>query len=284
MATEQILNSEAVDAAVAKIDFTPLRGQLVYFDTKYMTSYKGTGFVNADYVISSLRQQMIAAGLLLQATVEEADYIVEGRVGTLGTDAHEIVYGIPSNSALGSAAAVAASVASGVPASPTIPELSVARRNEQSAAAKIGLFAYSRDGREVVWQSGSSVARATAKDLWVFGVGPFQKGTIYDGKTQFGGATTEAPIAGRREGMNGSIAAFDEEHLFATPRRQPRPLVEKGPEASDAEEKAAVQQVKGERPEPGHLKLESKGDGGVQRAGAESAAPVERGSRPLDRP
>lgn len=217
MATEQMLNSDAVDAAVAKIDFTPLSGEKIYFDTKYMTNYKGVGFVTSEYVISSLRQQMSAAGILIQNEMDTATYVIEGRIGVLGTDSHEVVYGIPSNSPLNSAAQVAAATTTGAPVPATIPELSLARRNDQAASAKIGLFCYEKSTREVVWQSGSSVAKATAKDLWVMGIGPFQKGSIYRGKVRFAGETNDTPIPGTREGYNGPIVAYAEERIFKKP-------------------------------------------------------------------
>ncbi|MCA8997644.1 MAG: hypothetical protein KDA80_11680 [Planctomycetaceae bacterium] len=217
VATEHLLTSDAVDGAVAKLDFTPLTGQRVYFDTKYISDYKGIGFVNSNYVISSLRQQMIAAGLLLQETQDKADFVVEARIGALGADSHEIVYGIPATNNL-SAATSAAAAFSPLPAIPGIPELSVARRNDQVAAAKIGVFAYDVETRIPVWQSGLSVARATAKDLWLFGVGPFQRGTIYDGDVRFAGNLVNTPATmAKREGLNGPIASYKEEKLFQDP-------------------------------------------------------------------
>lgn len=236
IATEQLLTSDAVDGAVAKIDFKPLTGQKVYFDTKYMADYKGIGFVNTNYVISSLRQQMLAAGLYIQDTADSADFIVEGRIGTLGADAHEIVYGIPATSNL-SAATSAASTVAPVPAIPGIPELSVARRNDQTAAAKIGVFAYDRKTKEPVWQSGLSVARATAKDLWLFGVGPFQRGTIYEGDVRFAGNSLNTPdTMSKREGINGPIAAYRDEVIFYLP------MTEKEKQS----EEAAIRQTSGE--------------------------------------
>lgn len=236
IATEQLLTSDAVDGAVSKIDFTPLTGQKVYFDTKYMADYKGIGFVNTNYVISSLRQQMLAAGLYIQDTADTADFIVEGRIGTLGSDVHEIVYGIPATSNL-SAATSAASTVAPVPAIPGIPELSVARRNDQNAAAKIGVFAYDRKTKEPVWQSGLSVARATAKDLWLFGVGPFQRGTIYEGDVRFAGNSLNTPdTMSKREGINGPIAAYRDEVIFYLP------MTEKEKQS----EEAAIRQTSGE--------------------------------------
>lgn len=216
LATEQILNSDAVDGAVAKIDFTPLEGQRVYFDTQYMKDYNGIGFVNASYVISSIRQQMMAAGLLLQEDKDKAEFVLEGRIGTLGTDNHEVVYGIPSSNGLNAAASVAASAA-GAPGVTGIPELAWARRHEQVAAAKIGVFAYERKSREAVWQSGTSVALATQKNMWVFGVGPFQKGSITGDKMKFDTNSLTDPTLNQREGIAGPIAAYRKEAIFRHP-------------------------------------------------------------------
>lgn len=190
-ATEQLLTSDAVDMAVAQIDFRPLSGQLVYFETKYLQNFKGIGFTNAEYITSSLRQQMIGAGCLLQDSAESAEFIVEARIGALGSDSHDIVYGLPASNAL----STAATIVSGAPAIPTIPEISFARKADQSAAAKLGVFAYHRESKQRVWQSGLSVAKSTAKDLWFLGAGPFQSGTVYDG-VQFAGSellTRDAP-------------------------------------------------------------------------------------------
>ncbi len=184
LATQQLLESDAVDAAIARIDFTPLTGRKVFFDSTYVQDYKGIGFVNSSYIISGIRQQILAAGCLLQEKREDADYIIEGRVGTLGSDRHDIVYGIRQNNGL---AAVAGAVPGAPTALPTIPELSVARKDNNQAAAKIALFAYDRESRERVWQSGLSVARSTARDTWVMGAGPFQSGTIHRDRVRFAG-------------------------------------------------------------------------------------------------
>ena len=95
MATEQLLLSDAVDMAINKIDFSHLSGRSVYLDTTYLRPIRGVGFVNADYIISSLRQQLIAARCQLMESRDKADVIVEPRVGALGNDGHEVVYGIP---------------------------------------------------------------------------------------------------------------------------------------------------------------------------------------------
>jgi hypothetical protein len=103
--------------------------------------------------------------------LETADYIVEARVGVLGYDGHEITYGIPGSAALGTASLL---VGNPLPAG-AAPELSLGRRNHQSGAAKIGLFAYDRETREPVWQAGLSNGASQARDLWIFGMGPYQQ-------------------------------------------------------------------------------------------------------------
>ncbi len=107
---------------------------------------------------------------------------MEARIGVLGNDRHEVTYGMPANNFL----SAASSLVPNSPPLPTIPELALAKRNEQLAAAKIGAFAYHRETGEPIWQSGLSTIRSTAKDTWVLGAGPFQRGDIYGG-TSFAG-------------------------------------------------------------------------------------------------
>ncbi len=175
-ATEQLVLSDAVDNSVSSIDFRPLSGEKVYIDTSYLRQIKGVAFVNADYVISALRQQVVAAGCLIQDSAADADVIVEARVGVLGTDGHSLTFGFPENNPI-----IAATAAiPGAPKIPSLPEISVARRETREAAAKVIAFAYDRETREPLWQSGVNRAVASANDTWVFGVGPIQTGSVRD--------------------------------------------------------------------------------------------------------
>jgi hypothetical protein len=169
LATDQLVISDAVDRAVAGIDFSPLSGQKVYFDTKYLESVKPSQVSNTEYLISSLRQQMVAYDLRLQDKREQADFVVEARVGVLSSDGHELTYGVPGSAALSTASAF---LASPIPA-PAMPELSLGRRNHQQGSAKIGIFAYDQATREPVWQAGIAKGASRARDTWVFGIGPF---------------------------------------------------------------------------------------------------------------
>lgn len=180
-ATDQMLASDAVDQAVSRIDFSPLADQRVYFDATYLqpvANVAGIGFVNASYITSAIRQHMLASGVLLADKADNADIVVEARIGILGADRHDVTCGMPSSGASGIASS-AASAATQLPI--VIPEISLARKVDQTAAAKIACYAYARDTRERVWQSGTSLARSNSKDTWVFGAGPFQKSTLQDG-------------------------------------------------------------------------------------------------------
>lgn len=173
-ATQQLVISDAVDRSIASLDFRPLTGRKVYLDTSYLRHVKGDSFVNAEYVTSALRQQIVGAGCLIQDAAPDADIIIEARIGTLGTDDHRVTFGVPENNALASAA----SLIPGAPNVGSIPEIAFARREAREAAAKVAAFAYDRETRAAVWQSGVNPAMATARDTWVMGVGPFQGGTI----------------------------------------------------------------------------------------------------------
>ena len=105
-ATEQLVMSDAVDRSVSRIDFRPLSGQKVYLDSTYLRHVKSDNFVNAEYVISAMRQQIVASGCLIQDTLSDADIVIEARIGTLGLDDHRVTFGLPENNAISSAVAL----------------------------------------------------------------------------------------------------------------------------------------------------------------------------------
>jgi hypothetical protein len=96
---------------------------------------------------------------------------------------------------------------------PTIPEISLARKNDQQAAAKLGLFAYHRETKSRVWQSGTAVARSTAKDTWILGAGPFQSGTLHEG-VQFAGSEISLLTEEGEESNQRLVSRFREPALF----------------------------------------------------------------------
>lgn len=239
-ATDQLVASDAVDRSVSQLDFTPLTGQKVFLDTTYIQSPKtpaGIQFVNPEYVVSSIRQQMMAAGLELMETRDQADFIVEARLGVLGGDNHELVYGIPSGASVGSAASTAVAATTSIPILPNIPELALAKRKDHLAAVKVAAFAYHRETRERAWQSGIAIGKSTAHDYWLFGAGPFQRGDIHRG-VQLAGNPVNIPLTSRDQPhSSGPISAYRQKMIFegATPKPKIEPAIQQaGAEAPAA--------------------------------------------------
>lgn len=214
VATEQLLMSDAVDRTVSDFDFTALAGSKVFLDTTYIVPNRNPQqLINTDYVISAMRQQMIAAGCQLVATKDEADVVAEARLGALGTDGQMIIYGVPENSFLSRAA----SVLPNAPPMPSIPEIALAKKDHKSAAAKLAVFAYDRKTLEPVWQSGLVQAESTALDTWVLGVGPFRRGTVEDAaKIAQNRARARRPLTnGELRPDENAIVAYDAEWVYS---------------------------------------------------------------------
>lgn len=207
--TEQLLLSSAVDRAVQQIDFSVLSDRKVYLDTKYFDHIQPASFVNAKYIASAIRQQMVAANCRLMDKIEEAEIVVEPRVGALGADGHEVTYGLPQSNAIGSAA----SLLSNVPSVPILPDLSVGRSDAQSAIARLAVFAYYRDSREPIWQSGIAKGRSDSRSTWILGAGPFQRGSIYDG-TRFAGRRIKDENELANERKNRVAIDYQDEYRF----------------------------------------------------------------------
>ena len=187
--TEQLLISNAVDQAVSRLDFHRLAGQPVFLDPQYLD-----GTVDKGYVVSTLRQNLLACGCLLQEERAKATYVVEPRAGGIGTDNNSLLVGIPQTT-----------LPTPVPGqTATIPELPLAKKAEQTGVAKIAVFAYNRKTGEPVFQSGVVRAVSTSKEVWVLGAGPFQNGPVRDRVTfagdplpSFGrGGADDKPAAG----------------------------------------------------------------------------------------
>ena len=202
-ATQQLVLSDAVDRAVAKIDFSPLRNRSVYLDTTYIRQVKGLDFVNAPYIIGSLREGLVRAGCRLEDDRNKAEVIVEPRTGALGMDGHDVTYGLPPSRIL----STAASLVPNAPPIPAIPEISLGKRSDTLAVAKLNVFAYEAKTRRPLWQSGTALAKSTTRETWVLGAGPFQSGTIHDGPL-FLGREIRFPL-------------LDELQLIAEPPRIP---------------------------------------------------------------
>jgi hypothetical protein len=173
-ASEQLLISDAIDRAVQSIDLKTLAGQSVFLDDSRLGEV-----VDRNYLISTLRQHLLANGCRLRDQKDQADFIVEARAGAVGTDRNDLLFGVPSTN-----------VPQIMPVQPVpaavIPEIPIAKRRDQKGIAKLAVFAYHRETGTPVWQSGLVHQESSANDVWILGAGPFQRGSIYDG-TAFAG-------------------------------------------------------------------------------------------------
>ena len=219
-----LLVSDAVDQAISQVDFRLLANKKVFLDTQYISILPKTKAItnrdsdinHQDYIISAIRQQMVAAGCVLVGKAAEAEFVAELRVGALGTDQNEVVYGIPASSML----TTVSSLVPTMPQIPTIPEISLAKKDEQAGLAKVSVFVYDQKTGKPFWQSGLAKGKSRSKNLWVFGAGPFQSGTIYDG-TQFAGSELEFPLLSRHsDDENEPAVPYDQEYVF---RKTPPP-------------------------------------------------------------
>jgi hypothetical protein len=197
-ATEQLLISDAVDRAISEIDFSALADKNVYLDTRYIVTA-----LDQNYVVSTLRQHMLASGCIIKDKPEDSDYVVEVRSGSLGTNRQDLLFGVPATS-LPTVGVLPMGTA-------TIPEIALMKRTNQQAVCKIAVFAYDRMTGRPVWQSGNRKIASRAKDSWFLGAGPFQRGSIYDG-TAFAGEKLSVPLfRGKKPAPDASVGV---EKLF----------------------------------------------------------------------
>jgi hypothetical protein len=226
-ATEQLLISDAIDRAVQSMNFRTLSGQTVFLDDTKLTDT-----VDKNYYISTLRQQLLANGCDLRDKRDEADFIVEARAGAIGTDRNDLLFGIPSMNV------PQIPLVQPVPAA--IPEIPIAKRKDQRGIAKIAVFAYHRATGTPVWQSGIVCQESSSNDVWIFGAGPFQHGTIYEGADFAGQSIKDDPKGGLPAAQRATAVAVSKESLFTSPQQFAKTPPSQGIVVASHQEPAAV--------------------------------------------
>ncbi|MCI0332449.1 MAG: hypothetical protein L0228_04405 [Planctomycetes bacterium] len=225
-ATEQLLVSDAIDRAVQSVDVNILSGQSVFLDDSRLGEV-----VDRNYLISTLRQHLLANGCQLRDQRDQADFIVEARAGAVGTDRNDLLFGVPSTN-----------VPQILPVQPVpaavIPEIPIAKRRDQKGIAKLAVFAYHRETGTPVWQSGLVHQESSANDVWILGAGPFQRGSIYDG-TAFAGKKLGNDEVQQDGAVPRRLPAVDltRKSTFTPPRR----LAKAPPPATTPPEQPVVQ-------------------------------------------
>jgi hypothetical protein len=204
-ATEQLLISDAIDRAVQSVNLQTLAGQSVYLDDSRLGDV-----VDRNYLISTLRQHLLASGCALRSERDQADYIVEARAGAIGTDRNDLLFGVPSMNV--------PQIMPMQPVPAAIPEVPIAKRRDQRGIAKIAVFAYHRETGTPVWQSGLAHQESSSNDVWILGAGPFQRGTIYEG-TAFAGKTLGDDDKEHGDPKRLPAVKLARESVFTTPQQ-----------------------------------------------------------------
>jgi hypothetical protein len=127
-ATEQLLISEAADAASLAIELKLPEGRKAFLDT---TNFDG---VDARYAISAIRQSLLQQGNALVEKREDADTVIEVRAGALSIDSVSRKLGVPAVE---------------LP-SFFVPNISIMNQTTNSGIARFSMFAYDRTTGKLV--------------------------------------------------------------------------------------------------------------------------------------
>lgn len=166
---EQLLISNAVDQTITKTALPDVFGKKVFVEEKYLDS------VDKGYIVGSMRQKLLTSGASLVDAKEGSDVTVELYSGGVGTDNVESYVGVPGLT---------------VPGLPVeLPEIRLYEKKSQFGTAKIGITAYETPSGKMMFDGGTSLARADNSAWSIAGIGPFQEGTVRTEVNRNTGAT-----------------------------------------------------------------------------------------------
>jgi hypothetical protein len=178
-ATEQFLQSQAIQKAVAQLSVDALRDRVVYVDASFLPDTFARDRTkdllyqqNPEYLYlaSEVRNKLLASGVRLAANKDEAEIVCELRSQGVGVDRDEFLLGLPS---------VVLSGATGNSSLPVAtPELAIVKRTTQKGFGSVAFVAYWRKTGELVAQSGPADGKTRRQDYWFFGIGPSTVGDI----------------------------------------------------------------------------------------------------------
>ncbi len=156
-AKEQMLLSNAVDQSLDKVDFTPVFGQNVFIEEKYLEC------IDKTYVVGSVRHRVLKAGGIVAPAADAADVVMEIRSGGVGTDTCDSYVGIPEIT---------------LPGMLTLPEVRLTQRKSQFGYSKLGLVLYDAKTRTVLGDGGLSMAQSDDSAWYAFGMNVWKGGSL----------------------------------------------------------------------------------------------------------
>ena len=180
-ATEQFLMSEAVNRAIAQLNFDALRDRKVWVETAYLSGtevvivsgeVRQKLFTSPEQAFATgvVRERLLQSQARLVAERKEADVVLEIRSGGIGIDRTENLIGIPAG------VFTSPEGPGGLPL--VTPELAIIKTTRQRGFASLAFVAYRVDTGELVTSSGPFVAKTLREDWWLFGTGPRTVGNI----------------------------------------------------------------------------------------------------------
>lgn len=124
-ATEQLLFSAAADRAADKLAFNIPEGSKVFVDVYYADG------LDSKYLLGTIRDRVLRRGGDLVGKREEADIVIEPRIGAISIDRQKTLVGIPD---FGIPIPLAGEV--------TTPEIALFKRDTQQGVIKVATTHY----------------------------------------------------------------------------------------------------------------------------------------------
>ena len=178
-ATEQFLESEAIQRCVSQLAVDTLRDRLVYVDPTYLVAatqpiLAQTPTQEQNFMIGELRARLLLAGVRLVDKKEKAQVVLELRSGGIGIDRYDYLLGLPATD-LGGVPGVDSATSSGLLVT---PEIAILKTIKQKGYAGVAMVAYWQNTGELLASSGPFVSVTHREDFWFFGFGPRITGDI----------------------------------------------------------------------------------------------------------
>jgi len=192
-ADEEYMLTEAATRSVAKLSLDALRGRTVWvlteyafsttrpFDESFLTNQvRSPTFENA-FLIGELRARLLQVGARLAGNREEAEVVLEVRVGALAINRVDFLLGIPALALAGATSATLNNLAVAT------PDFAIYKNTKQDGFSSIAVVAYWRNTGEVLVNSGPFMGHTHRYDYFLFGYALQPRGDIPP--TQVGGTT-----------------------------------------------------------------------------------------------
>ncbi len=155
---QQLLTSEAVDRAVAKLVWPDLQGHTVFIQTGSPAEWGDQFYLN-----QAITAQLVTHGAAVTPNPDKADIIVSVLAGSIGTDEQDVLFGMPP---------VASML---IPFS--LPELALYKAQDQEGFAKVEVVGSDAHRGGEILHSGPTYGRTYVHNRSVLFIGWYHTDT-----------------------------------------------------------------------------------------------------------